>query len=396
MGFGFSAESSAGSPDAPTRLDRHSVVVAYKVVIAGGGVAGLEAVLALRALAPELVSVELASPAPVFAYRPLAVAVPFGRGQVHEFDLRAFARECGADLRVAALRGVDAAERRAFFDTGDAATYDALLVACGTITEAAVPGADTFTGPADVERLRGLLDEIDAGRVSSVVFVAPHGATWPLPLYELALQTAVHAGGAVKVSLVTAEEEPLDVLGPASSRATTQLLAEHGIDLRCGVYPTGVTDGRLSLAPTGTVTADRFVAMPVLRGVEIHGVPHNAGSFIPVDEHARVQGLANVFAAGDITTYPVKQGGVAAQQADTAAEYIAAEAGAAILPTPFRPVLRSVLLTGDGPRYLSARIRDDGAVSSVATRQPFWSPPDKIAAPFLAPYLAKTASGSTE
>src|SRR6266487_3581994 len=98
--------------------------MAYNVLIAGGGVAGLEAVLALRALAPDLVSVELAAPQPTFSYRPLAVAEPFGRGRVHDFDLAAFARENAAELRLAELRGVDAVERRAFFGTGESATYD--------------------------------------------------------------------------------------------------------------------------------------------------------------------------------------------------------------------------------------------------------------------------------
>jgi sulfide:quinone oxidoreductase len=104
--------------------------------------------------------------------------------------------------------------------------------------------------------------------------------------------------------------------------------------------------------------------------------------------------MPNVFAAGDITSHLVKQGGIAAQQADAVAEVIAAEAGAAILPEPFRPVLRSVLLTGNGPRYLSSRLGSAGEISSVATTQPFWSPADKIAAPFLAPYLARRIEGA--
>ena len=57
-------------------------------------------------------------------------------------------------------------------------------------------------------------------------------------------------------------------------------------------------------------------------------------------------------AAGDLTQVPIKQGGIAAQQADAAAEAIAAEAGVALEPTPFRPVLRGLLLTGSFPRYL--------------------------------------------
>ena len=128
-------------------------------------------------------------------------------------------------------------------------------------------------------------------------------------------------------------------------------------------------DGRLTLAPSGTVEADRFVALPAQHGIELDGVPHVPGGFIPVDEHGRVEGLTNVFAAGDITNYSVKQGGIAAQQADAVAQVIAAEAGAAILPEPFRPVIRSVLLTGNGPRYLSSHIRN-GSRSSRRLRRP--------------------------
>ena len=367
----------------------------FRVLIAGGGVAGIETALALRALAPDLVSVELASPEPAFAYRPLVVSEPFGRGHVHMLDLREITADVGATLRINGLAGVDNAGRRAIFDDGTSAEYDALVIACGTKLVSAVPGASTFAGLADVETYRRILDEIDAGEVASVVFIVPHGTVWPLPMYELALMTARRpAKHEAELTLVTPEDEPLGVLGPAASRAVSELLGEHGITLVAGVIPMGVGDGRLTLAPSGTVEADRFVALPAQQAIELDGVPHVQGGFIPVDEYGRVEGLTNVFAAGDITNYSVKQGGIAAQQADAVAQVIAAEAGAAILPEPFRPVIRSVLLTGNGPRYLSSHIRDGEELSSVATTQPFWSPPDKIAAPFLAPYLARRIEGA--
>ena len=50
-----------------------------RVLVAGGGVAALEAALAMRALAEDRVSVELLAPEPQFWYRPLAVAEPFAR-----------------------------------------------------------------------------------------------------------------------------------------------------------------------------------------------------------------------------------------------------------------------------------------------------------------------------
>ena len=366
----------------------------FRVVIAGGGVAGIEAALALRALASGLVTVELASTETTFAYRPLVVSEPFGRGHVHMLDLREITADIGATLRIAGLAGVDNSGSRAIFDDGTSAEYDALVIACGTRRVSAVPGASTFAGPADVETYRRMLDDIDSGDVASVAFVVPHGTVWPLPIYELALMTARRpAKHEAELTLVTPEDEPLDVLGPAATRAVSDLLGEHGIRLLAGVLPMGVREGRLTLAPSGAVEADRFVALPAQHGIELDGVPHVPGGFIPVDEHGRVQGLTRVFAAGDITNYSVKQGGIAAQQADAVAQVVAAEAGAAILPEPFRPILRSVLLTGGGPRYLSSHVRNGAELSSVATTQPFWSPADKIVAPFLAPYLARRIDG---
>ena len=108
-------------------------------------------------------------------------------------------------------------------------------------------------------------------------------------------------------------------------------------------------EGELRLVPEGSIAADRVVALPRLRGPRIDGLPQTVEGFLSVDAHGQVHGLADVFAAGDITSFPVKQGGIAAQQADAAAEIIAANAGADLTPQPFRPVLRGLLLT-DGSR----------------------------------------------
>jgi sulfide:quinone oxidoreductase len=115
-------------------------------------------------------------------------------------------------------------------------------------------------------------------------------------------------------------------------------------------------------------------------------VPHDADGFIPTDEHGRVPGLDDVYAAGDATSFPVKQGGIAAQQADAAADAIAARAGAPVTAEPFRPVLRGQLLTGSLPRYL--RARPGSQAPSIVSTEPLWWPPSKIVGHHLAPFLA--------
>lgn len=104
-----------------------------------------------------------------------------------------------------------------------------------------------------------------------------------------------------------------------------------------------------------------------------------------------MEGVVDVFAAGDVTDFPIKQGGIATQQADAAAQAIAARAGAPVEPEPFRPVLRGVLLTGAVPRYLAAKVEGGHGETSEVAAEPLWWPPAKIVGRYLAPFLATHA-----
>jgi sulfide:quinone oxidoreductase len=84
----------------------------------------------------------------------------------------------------------------------------------------------------------------------------------------------------------------------------------------------------------------------------------------------------------------VKQGGLACQQADAAAESIAAQAGVSIEPSPFKPVLRGKLLTGSKPLYLRNDISGTAGDDSTSSGLTLWWPPGKVAGAYLAPYLA--------
>jgi sulfide:quinone oxidoreductase len=369
--------------------------LATRVLIAGGGVAALEASLALRALAEERLSVELLAPESHFWYRPLAVAEPFDLGEVTQFDLAELAAAAGATFAPGALTGVDAGSKLAQTSAGSEVPYDVLLVACGAVPTPAVPGALTFRGPADTERIRQLLEEIVGGQVGPIAFVVPWGAVWSLPIYELALMTAAYLDERdldhVDLMLLTPEDEPLQLFGRAGSEAVRELLEERGIAVQTGACPVELVDGELRLVPEGTIAADRVVALPRLRGPRIDGLPQTVEGFLLVDAHGQVHGLADVFAAGDITSFPVKQGGIATQQADAAAEMIAANAGADLAPQPFRPVLRGLLLTGRQPRYLRHEITGGAGDVSEASPEPLWWPPAKIVGRYLAPFLGAFA-----
>jgi sulfide:quinone oxidoreductase len=370
-----------------------------RVLIAGGGVAALEAALALRRLAEDKVRVELLAPELHFWYRPLAVAAPFELGDVLHFELDGLARKIGVEFTLGGLVGIDAWRHVAHTSRNTQLEYDMLLVACGALPMPAIPGALTFRGPADIELIGSLLRDLESGAARSVAFVIPWGAVYSLPAYELALLTSAHLDRqgvrGVEVRLVTPEDEPLQVFGPEASEAIRELFSDRGIALRTGAYPRDVVDGMLRLLPDGSVEADRVVALARLKGAPLDGIPQTVDGFVPVDAHGRVHRVADVYAAGDITSFTVKQGGIAAQQADTVAEAIAAAAGADVEPTRFRPVLRGVLLTGTRPRYLRRDLGFEPEVEPVASLEALWWPPAKIVGRYLAPFLASIAGVET-
>ena len=353
-----------------------------RVLVAGGGVAGMEAVLALRELAGERVEITLLAPERTFAYRPMAVAVPFARGHVQRLPLADFARETGARLVRGELAAVEPGVARTA--AGAALPYDALLVAVGAWSEPAVPGATTWTPELDQEVMGGLLADIEEVYSKRVTFVVPEGAGWPLPAYELALMTAWDARDMgqddVEITVVTPEPAPLAMFGEQASDSLRRDLEEAGVIVHTRVGAGESLPGR------------RAIALPRAAARPIAGLPCDERGFVRADAHGRVPGLDGVWAAGDCTAFPIKQGGLAAQQADAAAESIAASAGAGIEPRPFRPVLRGVLLTGRGSRWIRRDLESAGD-HGEAQRRALWWPPTKVAGAHLAPYLAMHAHG---
>ena len=373
-----------------------SVLRRLGIVIAGGGVAALETALALRTLAPELVDITLVAPTERFGFRAASVGEPFDRAEVHRFDLAAICADIGVGLHRGVLTAVDPEDRSATIGADMTIAYDALVVACGAEARPVVPGALVFGGPQDVEALRALVGAIDAGDIHSVAFAIPASVGWTLPAYELALLTAGRADPRVAISIVTPEEEPLAAFGGEASAEVRRLLAERGIEVHLRQTPAEFSDGRLRTQPGDELQVDRVVALPRLIGVPIAGLPATHDGLLRTDGFGRVDNLSDVYAAGDITAFPVKQGGIAAEQADAVAEMLASEAGADVTPQPFEPVLRGVLMTGEEDRFLRADLAGGRGSTGAADARPLWWPPTKVSGRYLAPYLAALEVGDSQ
>jgi sulfide:quinone oxidoreductase len=364
----------------------------FKVLIVGAGVAALEATLALRDLAGERVQTTLLAPEPEFVYRPMKVREPFGYSLAEHYPLEQIARDLGAELRQDAYKWLDPSARVVHTEGGEALEYDALLLAMGAVLRPRFRHALTIDDRHLDEQLHGLIQDVEGGYTNKLAFIAPSPMPWPLPLYELALMTARRArdmGTRISITLVTPEDTPLAVFGTAVSQAVGHVLEESGILTLTSSYAETPERGQVAIHPgERRLYVDRIVALPELFGPSTPGVPKSAhDGFISVDAHGKVEGLESVYAAGDATSFPVKHGGVAAQQADCAAQAIAALAGAPVQPKPFHPVIQAILLGAAKPLYLSAHLTGGHGSSSEISEAPTWSPPTKIAAKYLSPYL---------
>ena len=366
-----------------------------RVLIAGGGVAGLETLLALRALASDRVDITLLAPELKFVNRSMAVDQPFRVQRGRGLRLEKTAAELGARWHRGALDRVRPNKHLVVTKAGDELAFDRLVLALGARPRRdwRSEGVLTYHGGRDGPHYRLLLHQLRQGLIDKVAYVRPAGASWPLPLYDLALLTAAecaaHKRSEVELSLITPEEEPLGIFGNPASTAIRRLLDEAGVTLHTGSYGVPNPPGRLDVSPGDrSVAVDRIVTVPRLVGPALRGVPSGRNGFIHTNPHGRVPGLDDVFAAGDATAFPVKQGGLAAQQADAVAEAIAASVGVDIDPQPFRPILRGTLLTGGPARYLRADISGAAGDDSLFSGEALWWPPNKLAGRYLAPYLS--------
>jgi sulfide:quinone oxidoreductase len=313
-----------------------------RVVIAGAGIAGLEAALAVHELAGDRVDLTLISqfgnvhqqglPADAWSLGPLA-----------RIPVSSVARAAGARLVPGRLTSVDAERRFARLHDRSTIAYDALVVAVGARRVMSFDrGAVIYGGRLDAEAVERVLDRARRGAAARFLVVVPPGAGWTLPAHELAARAAEAApASGPRVTLVTYEAVPAEALGPTAAGAVAGVLADAGVRVLSHCTAEGVARGELCLTDGGRLAFDSLVALPYLRGPRIEGLPCTPEGYLPADPHGRV--AERVFAAGDAIDFPVKQGGLAAQQAAAVAESIGHLAGTVASPTPVQPVLRAVL-----------------------------------------------------
>ncbi|MGA2319165.1 MAG: FAD-dependent oxidoreductase [Solirubrobacteraceae bacterium] len=362
-----------------------------RVIVAGGGVAALETTLALADLAGDRVELTVIAPNSEFVYRPMTVREPFAYAAANRYPLALILGGTGATLFSDELAWVDPAKQTIHTKADRPIEYDALMLALGANVIPRYRHALTIDDQQLEGTLHGLIQDIEGGYIQSLAFVSPGRMAWPMPMYELALMTAGRAyemDVELSISLVTPEDSPLAIFGAAASNAVGELLQRAKIRVFNSAYAEIPTRGQVVINPGDhRLQVDRVIALPELYGPSLRGVPLGEHGFIRVNPYGQVADVGPIYAAGDATEFAIKHGGIASQQADTAAQSIAALAGAPLTPEPFHPVIHGMLLTDGKPLYLTAQITGGHGFSSEITDTPTWSPASKIAAKYLAPCL---------
>jgi sulfide:quinone oxidoreductase len=361
-----------------------------RIVVLGGGFAGLESIFLLRSRLGDRADLTLVSDRPDFLFKPNTIYIPFGADPASLLiPLERPARKRDIRLVRGSVEAVDA-DARTVGAGGESLPYDFLVIATGSaMSPEEIPGlaahAETIWTPEEMlslgRRLQDVLALARDGGESTILFAVPPGNKCAGPLYEIVfmVETWLRRQGArdsVRLRWVTFEDAYIQAFGPKLDEVVEAEFAARGIAGTRSLPLVSVEAGEARFADGSTEPFDLFVAFPpYTAGVRYDGLPADERGFLRTEpDFRRVSGQERIYAPGDAGDFPVKQAFLAFLQADAAAEAIAAEVTGAAAAAAFDPVSMCVMeeldkatfaqvplaVTGDPERPVAVRAGADG------------------------------------
>jgi NADH dehydrogenase FAD-containing subunit len=312
-----------------------------RVVVLGGGFAGLETAFLLRSQVGDRVDVTLVSDSDEFLFKPNTIYIPFGADPTSLLiPLGTTTAKRDIAFVPGRVRGIDS-DRRDVHLPGRTLPYDYLVIATGaTMRPSEIPGlaehSETIWTPAEMLSLRAQLETLERslrdGAHQTVLFAVPPNNKCAGPLYEIVfmLETWLRRRGLrdrAQLVWTTYEGSYIQAFGPKLHDVVVEEFAARGIEGHLGerLASVGPTTARYEHGIERTF--DLMVSFPpYVASFRSDDFPTDDRGFLKTDsETRRVAGRERVFAPGDAGDFPVKQAFLAFLQADATAETIAAE-----------------------------------------------------------------------
>lgn len=312
-----------------------------RVVVLGGGFAGLESLFYLKMKLGERADLKLVTEQSKFLFKPNTIYIPFGQApEKFEVDLVKPLRKQSIELVTSSVQDINPDQRVVTTSDGEIG-YDYLVVATGAkMRSQEIPGlfehAITVWTVDDMFRLRERIEwakERAAGNNRTrFLFLVPPNNRCSGPLYEMVMMLDTHlrqSGCRECVDLVyaTKEEAYIEAFGPRLNTVVTEEFRTRHIEGHTGYIVTGIEPGKVSFQNGQQLTYDVLVSFPpYIASGAFQQLPIDDRGFIQVEpESRRVVGHDRVFAAGDAANFPIKQAFLALLQGDAVGDHITAE-----------------------------------------------------------------------
>jgi NADH dehydrogenase FAD-containing subunit len=344
-----------------------------RIVVVGGGFAGLESAFLLRAKLGDRADITLVSDRDAFLFKPNTIYIPFGADEASLLIplARPTARRAIRFLH-APFEALDAHEHvvRAGAHTLD---YDHLVLATGAAMQPEeVPGlaehAETIWTPAQMASLgRRLRELVAGGDRRRILFLVPPNNKCAGPLYELVLMTETwlrRQGVRDRFELAWTTYEPsyIAAFGPKLHEVVVEEFRERGIEGHTGWRVAGVEPDAVAYENGERRGYDLLVGFPpYVAAVRYPDLPADDRGFLRTEPGSRrVLGETHVYAPGDAGDFPVKQAFLAFLQGDAVAEGIAAQVERRAPRFAFDPVSMCVMEEFDKATFAQVPLRVTG------------------------------------
>ncbi len=348
-----------------------------KVVVVGGGFAGLEASFLVRMRLHDAVDMTLVSDRDTWVFKPNSIYIPFGaEPESLLVDLGKPLKKRSIAFYETRVREVDAGSRHVSFEDGTSLPYDFLVLATGSgMRPEEIPGLGEHTESIwtseEMLRLRAALgdlrDRAARGEEREVLFLVPPNNKCAGPMYEMVfmLETWLRRQGVrdrVRITYSTFERSFIQAFGPRLHDVVTAEFAERGIEGHTEEVVTEVAVDEVRYAAGHARRFDTLISFPpYVSAVTYEGLPSDDRGFLETEfETRQVKGHPEIYAPGDAGDFPVKQAFLAFLQADAVAEHIAGEVERRAPRNVFDPVSMCIMEMFDKATFAQVPLRLTG------------------------------------